>query len=142
MQLNEKVTWDLGLQLEAKDWSEIWEATKSASQNRVALEMNYKVLMRWYLVPAWIAKYMSTYSPNCFCVSTDAGTHHHIWWTCPLVQTFWTAIFHILSTLFNCPLNLNPAMTLLNKKTLEETRPQFKLLLQITDTEKQTITKA
>lgn len=48
---------------EAKGWSEIWEATKSVLQNIVALETNYKVLISWYLVPAWIAKYMSTYSP-------------------------------------------------------------------------------
>lgn len=36
---------DLGFQLDVKDWTDIWEATKLASQNIVALETNYKVLM-------------------------------------------------------------------------------------------------
>lgn len=53
---------DLGLQLDAKDWTDIWESTKSAFQIIVALEMNYKVLMHWSLVPVWIAKFLPTYS--------------------------------------------------------------------------------
>lgn len=39
----------LGLQLDAKDWSDIWTPNKSASQNVVALEANYKFPM--HLVP-------------------------------------------------------------------------------------------
>lgn len=97
----------MGLQLNTKDWAEIWEATKSASQNIVALETNYKVLTRWYLVPAQLAKSLPTYHPNCFCGCPDAGMHLHIWCTCPLVQTFWTEIFHILPILFKGLLDPN-----------------------------------
>lgn len=125
---------NLGLQIEAKDCSDIWAASKSASQNTVTLETNYKVLMCWYLVPAWIAKYPPNYSHTCFLGCSDAGTHHYTWWSCHLAQAFWAEIFCILSTLFDNPLDPDPATDLLNKKPLDITRLQFKLLLQVTST--------
>lgn len=52
---------DLAINLEAEDWVNIWANTKISSQNVVALEANYKVLMRWYLVPARISKFLPSY---------------------------------------------------------------------------------
>lgn len=51
---------DLQLQPEKINWSQIWNNTKSASPNIVAFETNYKVLTRWYLVPARISQVFST----------------------------------------------------------------------------------
>lgn len=104
--------------------------------------MNYKVLMRWYLVPAQVAKFLPSYSPTCFRGCSDSGTHPHIWWSCPTVQLFWAEIFHIISTLFNCTLDPDPATAILNQKPLAVTSQQFKLLLQVTTAAKQTIAKA
>lgn len=74
------------LTFDNKDWSNIWLATKSSSPNSNAIETNYKVLTRWYLVPARIAKFIPTYPPNCFRGCDSLGTHFHIWWQCPIVQ--------------------------------------------------------
>lgn len=98
--------------------------------------------MHWYLVPAQVSKYLpsfSSVSEDC----TKRGTHLHIWWSCPLDQTFWTKIFHIISTLVeDITLDLDPSIVLLNKKPLDPICPQFKLLLQVTTAVKQTIAKA
>lgn len=107
---------------EAEDWVTIWTNTKNSSQNVIASEANYKVLMRWYLVPARIAKFIPEFSPNCFRGCGDRGTHLHIWWTCPLVQRFWETIFQMASTLHQVTLKPNPAIALLSLIPQDYTR--------------------
>lgn len=75
---------DLKIDLVIKDWDDIWATTKSSSQNIIALKTNYKVLVRWYLVPVRI--FVPGCSPVCFWGYGQVGTHKHIWWTCPVVQ--------------------------------------------------------
>lgn len=52
---------DLDLTLEHVDWTHIWEATKLASQNIVALETNHKVLHTVVFAPASISKFLPQY---------------------------------------------------------------------------------
>lgn len=54
---------DLGTTLDLTEWIHIWQATKSSSLNIAALETHYKVLTRWYLIPARNAKYVLQYYP-------------------------------------------------------------------------------
>lgn len=70
--------WESDLQLQPEDinWTQIWQATNSASQNIVTLETNYKVLTRWYLVPA------------SFRGCPTLGTRVHIWWECKIARSF------------------------------------------------------
>lgn len=81
---------ELERSLDLADWNHIWQATKSSSQNIVALKINYKVLTCWYLVPARIAKFVPHYSSNCFRGCPTQSTFLHIWWTCPITQAFWS----------------------------------------------------
>lgn len=69
---------DLERSLDLSDWNHIWEATKSSSRNIVALETNYKVLTRWYLVTARITKFVPHYSSDCFRDCPTQGTFLHI----------------------------------------------------------------
>lgn len=140
-----KNKWDTNLhfQLEELNWAQIWQATKSATPKIVALETNYKVLTRWYLVPARISKFCPQYSAHCFRGCTAPGeTYVHIWWECPIVSSFWLEVFQILSTMFSITLPSDPAVALLNSKPHHITHCQFKLPLFITTTAKQTIAKA
>lgn len=91
---------DLHLQPKDLNWVQIWQATP----NIVGLETNYKVLTRWYLVPAKIAKVSPQYSSHCFHGSNTTGTQAHTWWECPIVSSFWMEVFKIISTLFSTPL--------------------------------------
>lgn len=92
----------------------IWQFTKSSVFNAVALESNYKVLTRWYLVLSKIAKTIPSYSLNCFRGCAEDGTHLHIWWTCHIV-------FRMLFFLFDISLLPDPTIELLNKRPLELT---------------------
>lgn len=91
---------------------------KSCSQNVVAMEASYKVLSRWYLVPAWVNKFVSTHSPTCYRVCGETSMNLHIWWTCPLVHTFWTEMFGIISTLCGTSLSHEPIIAFLTRTTL------------------------
>lgn len=133
---------DLNIDLETEDWSSIWTNTKNSSQNVVASEANYKVLMRWYLVPSRIAKFLPEYPQTCFRGCKDKGTHIHIWWTCPLVQRFWATTFQMASTLHHVTLEPNLTIALLNLIPQDYTRAQRCLLLHLFTAAKQMIAKA
>lgn len=133
---------DLDLQTDAINWAQIWQATKSASPNIESLETNYKVLTRWYLVPARISKFLPQYPSHCFRECNASGTHIHIWWECPKACIFWSEVFQILSTMFNATLPSDQTVALLNSKPQALTHCQFKLLLFVTTAGKQSIAKA
>ena len=133
---------DLQITLDREDWIGIWNRTKSSSQNIIALEANYKVLMRWYLVPARISKFLPSYPAGCFRGCGERGTHEHIWWSCPIVRRFWIAIFQIASTLLQEKISPDPSLALLNHIQSDFTRAQVRLLLQLTTAAKQTIARA
>lgn len=133
---------DFEITLEDVDWHHIWKATKSSSQNIVALETVTSFLTRWYLVPARIAKYVPHYPSTCFRGYSTQGNFHHIWWSCPIAQTFWSNLFNILSTLFDTTLQPDPTLALLNLKLQKLFQRQFKLLLQVTTAAKQMIAKS
>lgn len=85
---------------------------------------------------------MPGYPPVCFRGCGQVGMHAHIWWTCQLVQQFWTAIFCMASTLLKVPLDPNLFLVLLNHGTLDCARTRLCLLLQLMTAAKQTIAKA
>lgn len=80
---------DLGFHMDSSKWDKVWANTKISSHNLVALEANYKVLIRWYLVPVRIAKYVPQYSPLCFRGCGDLGTYFHIFWDCHIAKNYW-----------------------------------------------------
>ena len=104
--------------------------------------MNYKVLTRWYLVPDRIAKYVPSYSGQCFRGCTTAGTYFHTWWTCPKAQKFWKKTFEIANILTKLKIPPDPKLALLNLKPSNLLHAQFKLLTQLFTAAKQTIAKA
>lgn len=88
---------DMDRTFDIEEWSNIWLATKTSSPNCFALEINFNVLARWYLVPARIAKFVPSYSGSCFRGCPTPGTHFHIWWLCLIAQEFWKKIFGMAS---------------------------------------------
>ena len=132
----------MNISIDAKDWSNIWLATKNSSPNCFAVETNYKVLTRWYLVPARIAKFAPAYSPNCFRGCDAPGTHFHIWWQCPVVKEFWSSIFRMASKALVKNISPDPATALLNLKPATLTNTRFQLLIHLSTAAKQTIAKA
>lgn len=133
---------DLKRKLDNSEWNQIWSSTKAASPNILALEASYKVLTRWYLVPARVAKYLPNDSAQCFRGRSELGTLFHIWWLCPKAQIYWKEIFNITSKLFDKIIPFDPAIALINLKPENITHAQFKLLIQFFTAAKQTLERA
>lgn len=96
----------------------------------------------WYPVPSRIAKLAPNYSALCFHGCPDPGTYMHIWWTCPVVQAFWKAIFTLASRMFELQVPPELSTALLNLRPDILMHKQFKLMIQILPAAKQTIVKA
>lgn len=95
------------------------------------MEAFYKVLNRWYLVPSRLAKFIPSYLAHCFHSCSEQGTHMHIWWTCPIVQTFWEDIFALTAKLFDVPVQPVPTSALLNLKPDPLSHTLYKLFIQL-----------
>ena len=77
--LNYVVKWenDPDRTIDKAEWSAILSNNKSFSPNVIDIETTYKVLSRWYLVPATIAKFAPDYAGLCFCGCSEQGTYIH-----------------------------------------------------------------
>lgn len=77
---------DLDRTIDKTEWSAIWSNITSFSPNVIDIETTYKVLSRWYLVPATIAKFAPDYSGLCFRGCSEQGTYIHMWWNCSIIK--------------------------------------------------------
>lgn len=57
---------DLGKTFEMDEWSKMVRCASGSYINTSLIEANYKVLMRWYMVPTRIAECFPGVSPVCF----------------------------------------------------------------------------
>lgn len=64
-------------------------------------EYKWKVITRFFKTPELTAKYNTGNPDTCWrnCGS-EIGTHTHIFWSCPNIQTFWDDIFTAIGTVF------------------------------------------
>lgn len=93
------VNWERDLQTELTEaqWEHISMIAHKGSLNVSIQENNYKILMRWYRTPVIIHKYYPTLSDKCWRCTIEVGTLEHIWWSCPLIQPFWTQVRELTS---------------------------------------------
>lgn len=93
---------------------------KSCSCNASAVEINYKVLLRWYTVPTRLVHVSPDSSAHCFNGCSDTGSLIHIWW-------IFISVYHIFHVLFHLALSINPCGALLNWKPEGISNSQFAL---------------
>lgn len=77
-------------------------------------ENGYKIQSRWYCTPALLNRLYPSTPDKCWRCHKDKGTLLHIWWSCPLIQTFWKEVCRITSQVTTYELNLTPAQFLLH----------------------------
>lgn len=70
--------------------------------------------MRWYRTPVILNKYNPALSDKCWRCSRETGTLEHIWWSCPLIQPFWTQIQELTSQISTYTLEHTPTQFLLH----------------------------
>lgn len=83
---------DLGLEFSNSQLTYLYQLTHSSSIDSKMQETNYKILSRWYWVPANLARIYSSTSELCWQGCGGRGTLVHLWWDSPVIVLFWKDI--------------------------------------------------
>uniref|UniRef100_A0A2H6N391 Reverse transcriptase zinc-binding domain-containing protein n=1 Tax=Micrurus carvalhoi TaxID=3147026 RepID=A0A2H6N391_9SAUR len=93
-----------GYNIELEDWEEIWQKNLSITKSVSYKENLYKMMYRWHLAPARLAKIYPTVNPKCWKCNEKHGTFYHQWWTCPEVKNFWIRMKNWVEEITECGL--------------------------------------
>lgn len=104
---------DIEETMEMDTWYNTAQLASKGYINTSLIEANYKVLLRWYMVPARIATYIPGASPLCFRGCGGEGTIYHTWWSCPKVRRYWIRIYNFIYSLTQVNLTKSPQQALL-----------------------------
>lgn len=85
-------------------WEDICSEAHLVTCSNLWREFKWKTITRFFRTPAITAKYKPGNTDTCwrYC-GTDIGHHTHIFWTCPIIETFWNDIFTAIGDVFNRP---------------------------------------
>ncbi|CAH2315037.1 Hypothetical predicted protein [Pelobates cultripes] len=75
-------------------------------------EGNFKWLSRWHLTPSKINTIFPNASAQCWRCPHPRGTPSHIWWSCPVMCTYWSKIIKMIHTITNIQLPQSPETAL------------------------------
>lgn len=106
---------DMEMELDMEVWNKIILNASKSLVNTSMIEANYKVMMRWYMVPERIATFVPGASPRCFRGCNVNGTFYHTWWTCPKVRRFWIRTYNLIYSLTQANLVKSPLHALLGR---------------------------
>ena len=109
---------DLGTILTETQLTHLYQLTHSSSIDSRTQETNFKLLSRWYRVPADLANIYTSMSPLCWRGCNLRGTLLHIWWDCPLVRPFWEDIRDQIKVVTGVEIPFSPKHFLLHVPTI------------------------
>lgn len=101
-------------QRDAERWRASYSRIFKGIRNISLIESNLKVMTRWYLTQAKLAKMYPTTDPRCFRGCQLTGSMAHIWWECPWIRSFWSRIFSLIQKVIDLQILRTPANALLN----------------------------
>lgn len=105
---------DLQTKLTNNEWERIYRHTLKGSINVSIQENNYKILSRWYRTPHILHKFNPTIPSSCWRCQHPQADILHIWWTCPIIQTFWEKVHDLTQKITSLPLEYTPAQLILH----------------------------
>lgn len=102
-------------------------------------ETNFKILTRWYLTPGRL-HVIFLYTPDyCWCCQRDKRTILHIFWACPKLTAFWTAVRTISQKFTDYKIPNDPAFFLLHMSTISVRIYKKSILCHLMNTAKSCI---
>uniref|UniRef100_A0A8C5Q4E0 Reverse transcriptase zinc-binding domain-containing protein n=1 Tax=Leptobrachium leishanense TaxID=445787 RepID=A0A8C5Q4E0_9ANUR len=105
---------DLHQTFTEEEWTQMFTfATQCFTATR-AQETAYKLLSRWYRAPSTIATYSAATDASCWRCGAQRADLLHVWWSCPVLQPFWTLVHDAISKISDSPPSYTPAAMLLH----------------------------
>lgn len=104
---------DLNTTLTTDDWRNVLYHIHKGSGNVATQECRFKIYSKWYRTPDKINKFLPTISLNCWRCNAARGSLLHIWWECPLIQSYWADIHSLITQITTYTPDYTPAQYLL-----------------------------
>uniref|UniRef100_A0A8C5PKM6 Reverse transcriptase domain-containing protein n=3 Tax=Leptobrachium leishanense TaxID=445787 RepID=A0A8C5PKM6_9ANUR len=109
---------DLHQTFTEEEWDQMFALSTRCSIATRTQETAYKLLSRWYRAPITIATYSDTADASCWRCGSQRADLLHIWWSCPVLQPFWTLVHDAISKVSDTPPSFTPAAMLLHHTPL------------------------
>lgn len=77
-------------------------------------ETAYKLLTQWYFTPFKLKSWFPGASDRCWRCDRETGTLLHIWWQCPILETYWIIVRDIMRQITETRITLDAACCLLH----------------------------
>ena len=97
-----------------KQWLMAFKTTYVSTKCANLWELYQKIMLRWYLTPYRLSRFVPGSSPLCWRHCGETGTLFHLMWDCPKVTQYWAGIYDLISCLFWVRLDPSPGMALLS----------------------------
>lgn len=73
----------------------------------------FKIFSSWYETPLRLHKIVPNHPPQHWRCAKDLGSLFYIWWSCPLIQSFWKEVHRLTNQITTLTLDYLPAQFLL-----------------------------
>uniref|UniRef100_A0A670ILE0 Reverse transcriptase domain-containing protein n=1 Tax=Podarcis muralis TaxID=64176 RepID=A0A670ILE0_PODMU len=104
---------DIGHDIELADWEKLWTTDVKFTACNALRENIMKMIYRWYMTPAKLAKIYHLPNNKCWKCNETEGTFYHLWWTCPKIKAFWEMIYNEIKKVLKRTFNKKPEAFLL-----------------------------
>lgn len=104
---------DLPEPLSREAWETVHIRSNASSRNVNVQEHCYKLKALWHKTPATLNKCFSNVSAGCWRCKSDVGDMMHIWWSCPLIQTYWSKVHKTICKVTGYQVEFSPSLYLL-----------------------------
>lgn len=123
---------DFGYNIEFEKWLKLWNRDIKFTACTSLRENVWKMLYRWYLTPAKLAKIYRSENKTCWKCGEVEGDLYHMWWQCNKVKVFWEAIYNELKKVFKYTFPKRPEAFLLGIMGKEIKNEDKKIFLYAT----------
>lgn len=109
-----RATWDqdLGITMSGNQWSHILELVHTSSICARHSLLQCKILLRVHYTNARLAKIYPDRNDVCNRCKQSPADYMHMFWTCPQLLEFWSAIFHTLNEVLSNTVDPDPLTAL------------------------------
>lgn len=107
---------DLEINLDPHKWFQAFCHSYKGIMNISLIEVNVKILTRWYFFPTRLARIYPDTSPLCYRGCNLLGSMYHRWWTCQHIRGYWNTFFQLLQKVMGVAVPQDPIIAFLNHK--------------------------
>ena len=110
----EKWEKELGCLITPAQWEKACCFSHKCSLSTKIQETSYKIRTQWYRTPVVLHRWSEQNTSICWRCGSSQGTFLHIWWDCPVIESFWKEISKWTRHITETTLNLDAACCLLH----------------------------